>query len=472
MKRLICLVAALSPMLFTVAFGKPNIVLIVVDDLGWNDVGYHNPEMYTPNIDRLAKENVELNRFYVTPQCSPTRAGLLTGRYPHRFGMLDSVISPKRSIGLPEREYTLAEMLGDAGYESRAMMGKWHLGLRSKMFHPLNHGFTEFYGHYNGAIDYYRQVRTGERDWHRNDEPSNETGYATDLLTEEAVRFVREKSRGEAPYFLYLAYNAPHSPLQAPEGDLLAEGFMESQGRMQTDDLRIATKEGDPDYGREGTGNSKRQTFKACVRALDRGIGGVIQAIDESGEGDDTLIFFASDNGGIGSHGGSNTPLRGKKFGIYEGGVRVPAAVRWPAEFAGPRVNGDTLSYIDVWPTFAAIAGVGEMGIDIDGKDMRQSWAADQPSWDRTLYLREGGVIQGEWKLVAMGKTDPESGELFNLREDPFETNDLSEKMPAKVQTLAKLVHEFQDLKGPATPSRYEGPWPPPNWELPDEPRS
>ncbi|MEM9159208.1 MAG: sulfatase-like hydrolase/transferase, partial [Verrucomicrobiota bacterium] len=191
-----------------VSFGtedRPNIVLILVDDLGWNDVGYHNPEMSTPHIDQLATENVRLNRFYVAPQCSPTRAGLMTGRYPHRFDLLDYVINPRKASGLPTEEYTLAEMLGDAGYAHRGMLGKWHLGLRSKLFHPLNHGFTYFYGHYNGAIDYFRRVRAGELDWHRGYESVHEEGYATDLLTEDAVRFVEEKSKDEAPYFLYLA---------------------------------------------------------------------------------------------------------------------------------------------------------------------------------------------------------------------------------------------------------------------------
>lgn len=452
---------------------KPNILLIVVDDLGWNDVGYHNREMHTPNIDKLVTGNVELSRFYVTPQCSPTRAGLLTGRYPHRFGMLDHVISPTQSDGLPESEYTLAEMLGDAGYQHRAIMGKWHLGLRSKVFHPLNHGFTEFYGHYNGAIDYFRHKRRGETDWHRNYETVDEEGYSTDLLSDEAARYIAKKSGEEAPWFLYLAYNAPHSPLQALESDLTAEGFEESKGRMKSDDSRIAKKEGDPDYGRAGTGNDKRQTFKANVRSLDRGIGQVMKAIDDSGEGENTLVFFTSDNGGIPSHGGSNVPLRGHKFQIYEGGVRVPAAVRWPAMFPKPKVNRDTLAYIDVWPTFAAIAGVKEPKTKIDGIDMLASWTADEPSWDRTFYLREGGVIHGAWKLVATdedAKTTGDSGQLFNLKDDPNEINDLAAKMPAKVHELAMMVQAFKELKGPAFKSRYQGDWPPKNWRLPDEP--
>ncbi|MEM8671835.1 MAG: arylsulfatase [Planctomycetota bacterium] len=449
---------------------KPNIILVVVDDLGWNDVGYHNSKMHTPNIDALVRENVELNRFYVTPQCSPTRAGLMTGRYPHRFGMLDHVISPTQTDGMPEREYTIAEMLGDSGYQHRAMMGKWHLGLRSKIFHPLNHGFTEFYGHYNGAIDYFRHVRKGELDWHRDYDSIDEPGYSTDLLSDEAVRFVQQKSGDEAPYFLYLAYNAPHSPMQALEDDLVAEGFEESKGRMQSDDLRLAKREGDLNYGSAGTGNNKRQTFKANVRALDRGMGRLIDAIEESGEGDNTLLLFTSDNGGIPSHGGSNTPLRGNKFQIYEGGVRVPAALRWPAAFPQPKVIEDTLSYIDVWPTLAAIVG-SDFTATVDGLDMRPRLESNTPSWDRTLYLREGGIIQGQWKLIAFDKA-PEQCQLFHLKNDPYEKDDLAAEMPEKVRELQTLVKALRKLKGPASKSKYKGEWPPKRWNLPDEPES
>lgn len=454
---------------------RPNIVLIVVDDLGWNDVGYHNPEMHTPHIDELVRQNVELNRFYVAPQCSPTRAGLLTGRYPHRFGMLDHVISPTQTDGLPESETTIAEMLADAGYQHRAMMGKWHLGLRSKLFHPMNHGFTEFYGHYNGAIDYFRRVRRGEPDWHRNDQSIVESGYSTELLTEEATGFIKRNSAGESPYFLYLAYNSPHSPMQALQGDLDIEGFDKSQGRIASDDARLAKREGDPDYGRSGTGNSLRQTFRANVRALDRGIGRVMESIERSGESDDTLVIFASDNGGVPSHGGSNVPLRGNKFEIYEGGVRVVAALRWPAVFPKPLVNEDTLAYIDVWPTIAKVAGVQDFDQPIDGENMLPKLMEESAAWSRTLYLRESGVIHGEWKLVATDKKRNQPAkppELFHLRHDPWEETDLANQKPAKVRELLKLAKTFRELKGPAAESKYDGPWPPKNWELPEEPSS
>ncbi len=455
---------------------RPNIILLVVDDLGWNDVGFRNPEMHTPQIDRLLTENVRLDRFYVAPQCSPTRAGLMTGRYPHRFDMLDGVISPLKASGLPPNEYTLAEMLADSGYKHRGMIGKWHLGLRSKIFHPLNHGFSEFYGHYNGAIDYFRRVRAGEPDWHRDYEPVTEEGYATDLLTEEAVRFVEEKSKGEEPYFLYLSYNAPHSPMQALEEDLRAEGFDESLGRIESDDIKLARREGDLDYGRSGTGNTLRQTFKANLRALDRGIGRLMTAIEESGESDNTLIIFTSDNGGVPGHGGSNVPLRGNKFEIYEGGVRVTAALRWPAKFDRPKTVDATLAYIDVWPTLAEIVGAETSGSTIDGESMLPRVRGEESDWDRTLYLRDGGVIHGKWKLVLYQKKCDkylECGELFDLKEDPYESENLIKEMSDKARELYALVEEYWKLSGSAFESKAtfeKSEWPPGNWELSDEP--
>ncbi|MEM9158363.1 MAG: sulfatase-like hydrolase/transferase, partial [Verrucomicrobiota bacterium] len=267
------------------------------------------------------------------------------------------------------------------------------------------------------------------------------------------------------------AYNAPHSPLQALQEDLEAEGFDPGKGRMRTDDWGIAKREGDLAYGKAGTGNDARQTFKANVRALDRGIGRLMEAIEESGESENTLVIFSSDNGGIPGHGGSNASLRGNKFQTYEGGVRVPAAIRWPAKFESPMVNEDTLAYVDVWPTLAAL--VGKEG-NVDGEDMMPRLEAKEASWDRTLYLRGGSVIRGEWKLVADAKDcdDPlECGKLFNLRDDPYETTDLAKSMPDKVKVLYDLVKEFEGLRGPAFSSKYETEeWPPKEWELAEEP--
>ncbi len=177
---------------------KPNIVILVADDLGWNDVGYHGSEIRTPRIDSLAKEGIGLDRFYVTPVCSPTRAGLMTGRYPHRYGLRDAVIPPWRDFGLAIDEECMPQLLARAGYTRRACIGKWHLGHSKKVYHPISRGFTHFYGHYNGAIDYFTHKRDGELDWHRNFDSNYDEGYATTLLADESVRFIN----GSVTYLL------------------------------------------------------------------------------------------------------------------------------------------------------------------------------------------------------------------------------------------------------------------------------
>lgn len=197
----------------------------MADDLGNGDVGYHGSDIKTPNIDRLAKEGIMLNRFYVAPVCSPTRAGLLTGRYPNRFGLRETVIPPWRDFGVDTTEVFLPELLAGAGYKNRAVLGKWHLGHSRKAYHPLNRGFTHFYGHYNGAIDYFTHKREGELDWHNDYKTSYDEGYATDLITEEAVKSIQDYSDDGSPFFLYVAYNAPHGPLQAKNEDLVKYGF-------------------------------------------------------------------------------------------------------------------------------------------------------------------------------------------------------------------------------------------------------
>jgi len=193
---------------------KPNIILILADDLGWNDVGFHGGIAKTPNIDRLADESLELSHFYVAPICTHTRAGMLTGRYPIRFGLMRAVIPPWRTHCLPPQEETLPEMLARGGYANRAVLGKWHLGHSDPKYHPLNQGFTSFYGAYNGSIDYFTHKREGELDWHRDFEPSYDEGYVTELPTDEAVDYIHRHKDDTTPFFLYLPYTAPHSPQQ------------------------------------------------------------------------------------------------------------------------------------------------------------------------------------------------------------------------------------------------------------------
>ncbi|MHC4623042.1 MAG: sulfatase-like hydrolase/transferase [Planctomycetota bacterium] len=443
---------------------KPNIVIIVADDLGWNDVGYHGSDIRTPSIDRLAGEGVELDRYYVCPVCSPTRAGLMTGRYPLCFGMQSGVCAPPTIHGMPPQEFTLPEMLADAGYSRRASFGKWHLGHASTMFHPLRQGFTCFYGHYNGALDYFTHKRYGQLDWHRNYESCYDRGYTTDLVGDEAVKFIRESKKGE-PFFLYVPFNAPHSPIQAKTDDLKAYGFDETKELAPWTVAGRARREGTPDYGRQGRGNTCRQTFSAMVTAMDRQIGRIFDALDERGLCDNTIVLFHSDNGADPSHGGNNKPLRGKKGTTWEGGVRVAAAIRWPARIPGGRKFDGVMGYIDILPTLAEAAGyTGKWPNNLDGVSMLAALEAKGKPPDRTFYLGKKSVVKQNWKLV--------NNQLFAIDKDPFEKENVSVKHPHVVERLKKDLQEFEGLAGPKFESRLvrdEDKWPPSEWKLPEE---
>lgn len=438
----------------------PNIVHIIADDLGWNDVGFHDSEIPTPHLDRLAGESVVLDRFYVTPICSPTRAGALTGRYPFRFGIWKGVCSPASRHGLPPRETTVPEMLAEAGYDDRALLGKWHLGLASDRFHPLRHGFTTFYGHYNGAIDYFSRHRFDQLDWHRDHDAVREEGYSTDLLGREAARFIQQT---DGPFYLLLCFNAPHSPIQATDADLAALDFDPDGPRAPNTDKGLAKRERAPDYGERGKGNTVRQTFAAMTRAMDRNVGRVTDALAASGKAANTLLVFHSDNGADPRHGGSNEPLRGTKFTTWEGGTRVVAMLRWPSKLEGGRRYSEPTAYIDLLPTFAAAAGVAAPG-EVDGINLLPMLEGQAAPPDRTLILDAETVVCGRWKL--------KGDELFNLAEDPREQRDLAAEHPDQVARLRAQKARFSSMKGPATKSRLPKPadWPPVEWKLPEEP--
>lgn len=213
------MVVSATTLSFAQQVERPNIVIVLADDLGWGDVGFHGSEIKTPCLNALAAEGVVLDRFYTAPISTPTRAGLMTGRYPNRFGIRTTVIPPWREDGLDENEETLADMLARNGYSNRAIIGKWHLGHTRKVHYPINRGFSHFYGHLNGAIDYFDHMREGELDWHNDWETCYDKGYSTELITQEAVRCINTYEK-EGPFLLYVAYNAPHTPLQAQEKDI------------------------------------------------------------------------------------------------------------------------------------------------------------------------------------------------------------------------------------------------------------
>lgn len=409
-------VALLLLTAFASAASPPNIVIIVADDLGWNDVGFHGSKIRTPRLDALAREGVELDRFYVCPICTPTRAGLMTGRYPHRFGLRNTVIAPWRDYGLSTDEVCLPELLAEAGYERRACIGKWHLGHSRRAYHPLSRGFTSFYGHYNGALDYFTHLREGELDWHRGFEASRDEGYSTTLLADEAVRFIKG-SEGEAPFLLYLPFNAPHAPLQAEPAAL--EEY-DANGKR----------------GRDG----KRATFGAMVTSLDTAIGRVLDSLEERGLADNTLVWFFSDNGGELNQGGNNKPLRGAKHTVWEGGVRVPAIVRWPAEIEGGRRSTELAAYIDVLPTVLAAAGSDGSASHqpFDGVNLLPVLTGQAAAPDRTIYLGQNAVVSHEWKL--------KGGKLYHLTDDPNETTDVANEHPKVAVKLSEALKRYESL--------------------------
>ena len=426
---------------------KPNIVVIVADDLGWRDVGYHGGDIATPNLDRLAAEGVRLENWHVAPLCSPTRAGLMTGRWPIRYGMGESVITPWRKWGLPTTERTIADMLKDAGYERRGAVGKWHLGHYRKELLPLNRGFTFFYGHYNGAFDYFTHKREDELDWHRNFETSRDQGYSTDLIGREAAKFIQQSPPGK-PFFLYVPFNAPHDPLQAKPADLAKY-------------RRVA--------------NQKRRIYSAMVDSMDQAIGEVLQALEEKQVADNTFVLFFSDNGALSW--GDNKPWRSGKGTVYEGGVRTPAVARWPAGGVrgGRRINS-MMGMIDVYPTLKRIAEATRKDPNaIDGVDvldvMRGKGEAARRDWFSYIAQRNPeatAVCDGAWKLVvtngsvldvslAGGDGDLPKVELFRLDSDPGESKNLLAEHPGVAADMLKRLQAFRRLKIKGVPHYLEG---------------
>ncbi|MEX0323050.1 MAG: sulfatase-like hydrolase/transferase [Puniceicoccaceae bacterium] len=422
----------------------PNIVIMLADDLGWAAVSYHEDWAQTPNIDRIAHEGIELDRFYVAPMCSPTRAGLMTGRYPIRFGLARAVIPPQRNYGLDVEERTLAEALGEAGYKHRGIFGKWHLGHHDIKWHPLRRGFTHFEGHYNGAIGYFDLKRNGERDWHVNYEPSDKQGYATDLIAESASAFIRKAAKGDAPYFCYIPWNAPHSPFDAKDEDI----------------ARFSDK------GQKATRADK---IRAMVWSMDEGIGRVLQAIEDSGEAENTQIWFMSDNGGIGGVKENNIPLHGSKLTTFEGGVRVVASVRWPAKWKGGRKIENTMGYIDVMPTVLASAGVNPAaeavpGKPLDGVDVGGVLSGkdkDFPERDWYSYHGQSSIEQetiaiktAHWKLIVNGPdirrdglTEAHEVHLYRMPGDLLEKRNLADKNPEVVKRLLSKLVAYRKLQ-------------------------
>jgi arylsulfatase A-like enzyme len=429
---------------------QPNIVFLLADDLGYSDVGFHNSEIKTPNIDKLAATGARLEAFYVQPVCSPTRAAFMTGRYPMRHGLQVGVVRPWAQYGLPLEERTLAHALQDAGYFT-AICGKWHLGHFERIYLPTSRGFNHQYGHYNGALDYFTHERDGGFDWHRDDHVCHDEGYTTKLLGDEAVRVI-EKHDGNKPLFLYVPFNAPHAPLQALPENLEKYASIADQ---------------------------KRRTYAAMVACVDDQIGRIVAALKTRGLADNTLIAFSSDNGGPLGLGATNGPLRAGKGTLYEGGVRVSAFANWPGQIKPNSVVTQPLHMVDWYPTLVKLAGGSlDQKLPLDGRDAWPTIAKGAPS-PHTEILHNttptnGAIRVGDWKLVKNGnraedgseglaEAKPKAGknkkagaaagefiELFNIADDPYEKTNLAEKHPDKAkELLGKLATYSQQAVPP-----------------------
>lgn len=388
----------------------PNIVVIVADDLGYADVGFnpaHGPEVVTPQLDRLAKESVICRQGYVTGHvCSPTRAGLMTGRYQQRLGLYTG---GEAGSGLPMQEKLFPQFLQPAGYTSM-QIGKWHLGPTPE-WSPALRGFDEVFGFLGrGAHDYYK-LNDPEDPIYRGTTPLKLDGYLTDHFGNEAVAFIdRQKAQ---PFFLYLAFNAVHAPLQAPPDEI----------------------------AKFNTGNKDRDTRLAMGKRMDDAIGHVVAKLKREGLWENTLLFFISDNGGPLAQSANNTPLRGGKHQDYEGGIRVPFLVCWPAQLK-PGESQAVVSALDILPTVLAAAGLaGPTEKPLDGTNILPVLRRETAPKPRNLFWCAGSdegwwaVRSGDWKLVC------EKGKIgvFDLSKDLSEQNDLSKAMPEKVASLTRL---------------------------------
>lgn len=409
---------------------KPNIVHIVADDLGWKDVGFNgSTDIKTPTLDRLATEGAKLAQFYVQPMCTPTRAALMTGRYPFRYGLQTAVIPSVSAYGLDTTEWLMPQCLKEAGYKT-AIIGKWHLGHADKKWWPRQRGFDYQYGAMIGELDYFTHEEHHVLDWYRDNKPVREKGYTTHLFGDDAVRLI-EKHDPSKPLYLYLAFNAPHTPYQAPQA------YIDRYKDIQ-----------DP----------TRRIYAGMITCLDDEIGRVVAALEKKGMRDNTLILFHSDNGGTKNamFAGvmtdmskvkipcDNGPYRDGKGSLFEGATRVCAFANWPGRIKPQTVDG-LIHAVDVYPTLAALAGASTAKCKpLDGVDVWGTIAEGKPSPRSELVYNlepfRAALRQGDWKLIWRTLL-PSSVDLYDLSKDPSEQNNLAAAHPDKVAAMQQRLN-------------------------------
>jgi len=425
---------------------KPNLVFIIADDLGWADVAFHGGSAPTPHLDKLAREGLELTHHYVAPVCSPTRTGLMTGRFWSRFG----VTAPQNERALPWDTVTLPRALKSAGYDT-AITGKWHLGSKPE-WGPNHFGFDHSYGSLAGGVgpwNHFYKKGDFSTTWHRNEQFISEEGHVTDLITKEAIQWL--EGRRDKPFFLYVPFTAVHLPVKEPQE------WLDKVPASITSDLP--------------------RHYAACIMHLDDAVGRIVAALGKNGQRENTLLIFTSDNGGStagnndqkypdddypnGKLTGSNLPLRGQKGDLYEGGIRVPTLVNWPGALKPGKL--DAPAHITDWmPTLCALAGhQPEKDLRWDGTNIWSALTGATPLPARPLYwtapsFKASALRVGDWKLIVpKAKGVPQGkAELFDLSKDPNETTDLANQLPDKVAELrARLTEVAQrDRDSPASP--------------------
>jgi len=421
-------------LLFQVCYSqndRPNILIILTDDQGYYDVGACGAsDLVTPSMDLLFDSGMKFNYFYAnSPVCSPTRASLLTGLYPDHAGVPGVIRThTKNSWGYLRTDVpTMADVFHEGGYNT-AIIGKWHLGLESPNT-PNERGFKYFKGYLGDMMDnYWTHRRHGINYMRENEHEIDPEGHATDLFSAWAVDFIRSQKGLDQPFLLYLAYNAPHFPVQPPE-DWLAKVKR-----------------------REPALSEKRAKLVAFIEHLDHGIGMVLDALRQTGQYENTLIIFTSDNGGLLRDEANNGPLRDGKQSVYEGGLRVPTAFVWEDKIAAGASTDLKSATLDLLPTLASVAGL-DIPSGLDGSDISPALYEKDLNLDRALYFvrREGGmqyggltiqaVIKNNWKLLQNGPFEPQ--ELYNLQKDPYEKINLIKEEGEKYKELNSLMMRF-----------------------------
>ncbi|MRI00130.1 sulfatase-like hydrolase/transferase [Kriegella sp. EG-1] len=440
------LVVGVVLLLFKISYAqeeRPNILIILCDDLGYADVGFNGSlDILTPELDALANASVVCTSAYVAhPFCGPSRAALLTGRYPQKIGVPfnlphNSSEHDKDNMGVPLNATYMSNALQSVGYHT-GIVGKWHLGSAPK-FHPNKRGFDDFYGFLGGGHDYFpkqyqanyqKQLKAGNKDirdyifpLEHNGKEVVETEYLTDAFSREAVRFINDAKVRKKPFFMYLSYNAPHVPLQAKAEDIAKFNAIE---------------------------DNDRKTYAAMVYAVDRGVGKIVKALKTNEQYKNTVIVFLSDNGGNTDHGANNHPLKGKKGDAWEGGFRVPMFVHWPNQINKGKKYNHPVSALDLYPTFLGLAKSDiPKGVKLDGKDIMQGLLEGSDVYKEqmiyTLRYRHGyndvGARQGDWKITRMGN---EPWRLHNIKTDIEEQKNLGGKFPKRLEKMVAQTHQW-----------------------------